>query len=569
MVNAIALPLRRLIRLAISFLPRLRIASRLTLFAFAATHLINHAFVLGSRELMQRCQQVHEVVTRITPRTLLVAAAAVHFFIGISKFLSLRSWRVDKSNVIQLAFPALIPIFLIWHVLGAEIAQEVYGIDDSYDYVLGVLWPREAVGQAILIILVWVHGSIGVHHWLMREPSYRSTTCLWYGLAVLIAALSYASFATTGRAIALQGAFKSLFTQEQYALILNSFTYYSVNYYGLLAAAIAFWAILLFADRFGRRIAVQYASGLAINMQRGITLLEVNCMNCFPLVCVCGGRARRSTCRGRSVEGFKALPPALVCGLKVLRQVGAPQNVRLAYHLWLVADITISTLLPTNTDLHEGSQADKYLLGVEKDLAVIFCDLRGFAPTSEEKLSIDVVFLLNQFLGRMAEAIEETGGYVEKFMGDGIVSIFGMDEPAAVGATQAMAAARAISGLPEQLNLNPREELPHPLGFDIGVHKSAVILGRMEVARATEVAGRITALGETVNIASRLEGMTKELGVEVILSQSTAQESDLPPDEILVSRKVKMRGMRKAIEGSTALWATKLHAAPMPGQRVS
>jgi adenylate cyclase len=139
-------------------------------------------------------------------------------------------------------------------------------------------------------------------------------------------------------------------------------------------------------------------------------------------------------------------------------------------------------------------------------------DLRGFTQTSEEKLSFDVVFLLNQFLGRMAEAIEETSGYVDKFMGDGIVSIFGMNEPTAVGVTQAMAAIRAMGGLLEPLNLNPREELPHPLGFDIGIHKSAVILGRMGIARKTEVAGRITALGKTVNIASRLEGMTKELG---------------------------------------------------------
>jgi adenylate cyclase len=115
----------------------------------------------------------------------------------------------------------------------------------------------------------------------------------------------------------------------------------------------------------------------------------------------------------------------------------------------------------------------------------------------------------------------------------------------------------------------PREKLPHSLGFDIGIHKSAVILGRMGVARKTEVAGRITALGETVNIASRLEDMTKELGVEVIQSQSTVQESNLPPDEMLVSRKVKMRGMRKALDASTTLWATELHATPMPAQRVS
>ena len=67
-----------------------------------------------------------------------------------------------------------------------------------------------------------------------------------------------------------------------------------------------------------------------------------------------------------------------------------------------------------------------------------------------------MVFLLNQFLGRMAEAIEETSGYVDKFMGDGIVSIFGMDEPTAVGVTQAMAAIRAMGGLLEPLNLNPR-----------------------------------------------------------------------------------------------------------------
>ena len=77
----------------------------------------------------------------------------------------------------------------------------------------------------------------------------------------------------------------------------------------------------------------------------------------------------------------------------------------------------------------------------------MFADLRGFTALSENKYPYDVVFILNQYLGQMSAAIEDSGGYVDKFIGDGIMAIFGMGEDASKGADAALRAAKAMGGV--------------------------------------------------------------------------------------------------------------------------
>jgi adenylate cyclase len=524
-------------------LPQMRIWSGLILFAFAITHFINHSFGLVSLELMQSGQDVRLFFTRsLLGTAILIAAASVHFVLGIAKFLNVRTWRIGIRSIVQLIFGLLIPIFLIRHVIGTRGANALFGLEDSYTYALWAMWPGEALGQAILMTLVWVHGCIGIHHWLALRAWYRRSTWLWYALAVLIPALGYAGFTTASRARLVDSTYQNPLSSEQYTTILGVFQDAKTLYLFILIGAISIWVLLLIADRFARRIVVRYADGPEVFATRGLSILEVSRINRIPHASVCGSKARCSTCRVRIIDGLEHLPAASAEEIKVLKRVGAPSNVRLACQLRPTKNLTISTLLPANIDVAQGTMSDRYHWGVEKDVTILFCDLRGFTKMSEGKLSFDVVFLLNQFLGRMAEAIEDTGGYVDKFMGDGIMAIFGMETSAEDGAQKALAAARAMGGVLDSLNHSLRDELPVPLQVGIGVHTGLVVLGRIGAGHKTSAAATITALGESVNMASRLEGLTKELEVQVVVSRATIEASGYVVDGKFAQRMVDVRG---------------------------
>ncbi len=528
---------------------KLRLWSGLVLFAFATGHFINHGFGLVSLDLMQAGQDLRTTFTRSLPGSaILILAALVHFVLGVAKFLKARTWRLGWQSIVQLLFGLLIPILLVRHVLGTRGVHSAFGVDDTYAYALWAMWPNEAVNQAVLMVLVWVHGCIGLHHWLSMKLWYRKTLWLWYAFAVLVPTLSYAGFVSAGRAAKLLGTYKSPLTADQYGAVIDALRLSANSYYAILIAAIAIWSGLLIRDRMSPKIAVSYANGPTFMAPAGLSLLQISRLNRVPHASVCDGRARCSTCRVRVLKGAEHLPAASDQELQVLKRIGSPTNVRLACQLRPTDDLTVSTLLPANLETRQISQVDKYLWGVEQEVTILFCDMRGFTKMSEGRLSFDVVFILNQFLGSMAEAIEDAGGYVDKFMGDGIMAIFGMDAPAADGARRAIAAARVMGGVLDSLNVSLRDELRGPLSMGIGLHTGNVILGRIGAAQRAESGARLTALGDTVNIASRLESKTKELGVQAAVSVYTMGLSGLLPDDKVVRQSVDIRGLSQAIE---------------------
>lgn len=536
------------------YVPQLRIASGLILFTFVVTHFINHGLGLISAEAMQVGQDIRQWVTRSALGTaLLIVAAAVHFVLGIRKFIRTRTWRLGIRNVVQLIFGLLIPMFLIRHVLGTRGVEEMFGIEANYVYILRAMWPDWALSQAILMTLVWVHGCIGIHHWLMVRSWYRRSLWLWYGLAVAIPALAYAGFVTAGRISALQSRYSYPASSEQNTSFASMLQVTNTIYYAILLGALGIWLLLLIGQRYSRRLVVTYANGRAVRASRGLSLLDISRINRIPHASVCGGRARCSTCRVRVIEGHETLPPPTETEIKVLQRIAAPANVRLACQLRPTASLTISPLLPGNVDAKRGVAIDQYHWGVEQDATILFCDLRGFTKMSEGKLSYDIVFLLNQFLGRMAETIQKSGGYVDKFMGDGIMAIFGIEASVEDSAVSAIEAARAMGGVLDELNQSLREELPAPLQIGIGLHTGPVVLGRIGAGHRTDAAARITALGETVNTASRLEGLTKSLDVQIIVSNETMKASGLSPDESMVRRNVDIKGLSQPV----AVYAVK------------
>lgn len=539
-------------------LRQLRLATGLVLFAFAATHFLNHAVGLVSIEAMQEVRSWRIAVTRSVPGTIiLLASVLVHFTLGIVVFIRRRSLRISRHEWVQLAFGLLIPLLLMRHVTGMRGAHEYAGVDDDYIYALWVMWPAEAWRQAALMMLVWVHGVIGLHHWLEFKHWYRDYKWLWVALATLIPALGFAGFASAGRAVRYETEFQPPMSQEQFEFLHGLMNYEFYGYLALLALIVSARVGLGLLDRYRHKITITYTGGQRVSARGGLSILEISRLNNIPHASVCGGRARCSTCRIRVIEGPADMPPPNLNEQKVLRRVGAPANVRLACQFRPETDLTITTLLPAVTTDAANVLVDKYFWGVEQEVTVMFCDLRGFTKLSQQRLSYDVVFLLNQYLGRMSEVIVDTGGYVDKFMGDGIMAIFGMDKTARTGAREALAAVRAMGGVLDALNQSLHEELRGMLEMGIGLHSGTAILGRIGAAGKSSAARGVTALGDTVNTASRLEGACKELNMQAIISKAVVEkaEADL---EGLETRSLEIRGRAGALEVVMVKRATQL-----------
>jgi class 3 adenylate cyclase len=155
------------------------------------------------------------------------------------------------------------------------------------------------------------------------------------------------------------------------------------------------------------------------------------------------------------------------------------------------------------------------------DVTVVITDLRDFTSLSESIAPELVLAFLNEVQGRLAEAVGRHGGVVDKFMGDGMLAVFGVDGRGD-HAARALAAARALRGVARE----QRAPDGAPLRLGIGVHSGQVVAGCLGSGTHLE----FTVVGDTVNVASRLEALTKELGHDVLVSEETARRV---PDEAL------------------------------------
>lgn len=130
-------------------LQKLRLVSGLILFAFAATHFLNHALGLASVELMQSVQQWRWTVTRSWPGTIILLAALItHVGLALYKLGGRKNLRLPRWEFIQVVLGLTIPFFLFPHIINTRIAHVFFGVNDIYVYELAKLWPASAITQA-------------------------------------------------------------------------------------------------------------------------------------------------------------------------------------------------------------------------------------------------------------------------------------------------------------------------------------------------------------------------------------------------------------------------------------
>jgi adenylate cyclase len=197
----------------------------------------------------------------------------------------------------------------------------------------------------------------------------------------------------------------------------------------------------------------------------------------------------------------------------------------------MIAELKDKERLRQTFGLHVGRAAAEEILardpglgGIEKVITVMFVDIRAFTARTDAAAPPDILRELNMFLRVMVRVVEEDhGGMINKFLGDGFMALFGVSR-SEQHAQQAMAAGFAMLSALDALNSRLRSEKRDPFRIGIGIHTGAAIVGSIGSPERLE----FTAIGNTVNLAARVEQLTKQLGVPLLATQSTVAQLDSP-----------------------------------------
>ncbi len=535
---------------------RIRIATGIVLFTFVSTHLLNHTLGLVSLDAMELGRGVFLAFWRQpVVSVILYGAMASHVGLAIWAVYERRTWRLRAIDWTQLGLGLLIPYYLAGHVLNTRYSNIFHGFDDSYRLeliVFFVLVPQLAINQTLLVLIAWGHGLIGMAQWLRLKPWFAPWRDAALGLALLLPALAIAGVWVAGRDVAVLAQDEAWMAKAiadssrpvgDELLALEQIRQIALTaLFGAFAGAVALRFAISYLARVSGAVQIGYPGGRNISVSAGTSILEASRQHRIPHASVCGGRGRCSTCRVRISAGFDLLPAPSAAEHMVLARVGAAPNVRLACQTRPVANCSVVPLLPPAAGAALPGSGKTAEHGAERDIVVLFADLRGFTGLTEEMLPYDVVFLLNRYFAVMGEAIEAAGGYVDKFIGDGIMAWFALDHDDAASSRAAIAACAAMANALETLNRDLADDLKAPLRIGIGLHAGPAVVGRMGYGRATD----LTAIGDTVNTASRLEAMTKDHGVQLVVSRAVAREADLDVS-IYETREVDIRGREKPL----------------------
>ncbi len=518
---------------------RLRLWSGYILFFYVVTHLLNHALGLISLRVLE-VGRLGFVFLWHNPigQTVLYGALFSHFLLALWSLYRRRALKLSHWEWTQWILGALIVPLGALHVVGTRLAHELYGVDPGYPWVLGSLitsdWTSIA-RQFLLPLVVWLHACIGLHFAWRLKSWYRTSLPALYAVALLVPVAGIVGAAIALRDVAdlaqQPGFLENLFARVHAPPPADVANLYAISRNLQISALVLLVGVLgarRLRDLWERRLGVvrlDYDERRSVAEPAGLSILEMSRIAGIPHASVCGGRGRCSTCRVRIGGPDRTrLPPPSAEEQKVLARVGVPANVRLACQLRPPpGHYRITPLLPATAGPVEAYRRQPQAHGGERYVAILFADIRGFTSISEGKLPYDVVFLLNRYFRATGQAIEAAGGRVDKFIGDGVMAIFGLGSEPRVACRQALDAARRMAEALDDLNEALSGDLDQPLRIGIGLHSGPTIVGEMGYERATQ----LTAIGDTVNIASRLESLTKDFAVELVVSQELLDRADI------------------------------------------
>src|SRR6266568_292900 len=533
-------------------LRQIRLVSGVVLFAYLISHFLNHALGNISMEALSVGLNLHTQFWQFLPVSIVFyTACLVHSTLGIWALYERRQFRWKAIEPLQLVLGLSVPALVITHIIGVRLGQTLFGHEKLYPQVFfayWIVWPYKIWLMYAVMIVAWVHGCIGLYFWLRMKAFYQRAAPFLLAAAVLVPTLSMLGLYQGGRSVVDSDSVewraenlspRQVGTPVEQAVLDSIEEYFLIGYLGLLGLVLLARGVRALNERRAGMINLSYGNGRTVRVPKGLSVLEASLRNNVPHASVCGGRARCSTCRIRIIGDCTSLPEPSKREAFVLNRVGAGSDpaIRLACQLRPEADLSFFQIfLPqiTAATLRTSSPAR---IGEERYLVSMFVDMRGSTKLAENRLPFDTVFIVNRFLGAVSKAVIECGGQPNQFVGDGQLALFGLNCSPQTACRQALQAAAMIAANVDELNRFLEHDLREPIRFGIGIHGGEVIIG--DIGYRDHMV--FTALGDAVNVAARLQDMTKSLACETILSEEVRVTAGLPADG-LPEQEVAIRG---------------------------
>ena len=548
---------------------QVRIACGLILFFYLLSHFSNHALGNISYEAMEAALDYHMRFWRDpVVATVFYSAAVVHWSLGLWALYERRQFRYKTPEMTQLLLGLSIPFLIVGHLVGVRVAAALFERDLYYAQVFNAYWvgkPYLHWIQYALLFVAWTHGCIGLYFWLRLKPFFRTAAPYLLAAAVLIPTLAFLGLVQGAREVRVLSENPEwrannlppggILTAGQRDTLDNIIAISGAGYLTVLALIIAARGVRALRERRGGLIKLSYPGGRVVSVPRGWSVLEASLRYEIPHASVCGGKARCSTCRIRVVGAVKDLPLPSPREAFVLDRVGvsADPAIRLACQLRPQQDIAFFPLLPPQTSRAPVPGSGRAHTGDERYVVSMFVDMRRSTSVAEKRLPFDTMFIVNRFVAAVSSAVEAAGGQANQFVGDGVLVLFGLRGSAEAACRQALAAVGGIAQNIDRLNKELAADLREPIRYGIGVNGGEVVLGDV-VYGARNV---FTALGDPVNVAARLQDLSKELGCEVVLSDDVCRRAGLAADALPVTE-IAIRGRDVPITVRTAVTARLL-----------
>jgi adenylate cyclase len=536
---------------------QIRLGCGLVLFAYLVSHFLNHALGNVSMEALAGGVYYHILFWQFLPVAIVFyAAALVHTGLGLWALYDRRQFRWKAIEPLQLVLGLSIPALIITHVAGVRLGQALFGHEKLYPQVFfafWIVWPYKMWLMFAVLIISWVHGCIGLYFWLRMKAFYKHAAPFLLAAAVLIPALAMLGLYQGGRTVvdsdskewrAENLSRQQVGTQAEQTVLTSIEEYFLIGYLGLLGFVLLARGVRALNERRAGMVVLSYGNGKTVRVPRGLSVLEASLRNNVPHASVCGGRARCSTCRIRVIGDCASLPEPSMREAFVLNRVGAGADpaIRLACQLRPEADLSFFQIFLPQTTAATLRTSSPSRIGEERYLVSLFVDMRGSTKLAEKRLPFDTVFIVNRFLGAVSQAVLECGGQPNQFVGDGQLALFGLASDPRTACRQALRAASMIAANIDELNQFLSHDLREPIRFGVGIHGGEVIIG--DIGYRDHMV--FTALGDAVNVAARLQDMTKSLACEVVVSEEVRVTAGLAEDS-LPQQEVTIRGRAEAM----------------------
>jgi len=259
-----------------------------------------------------------------------------------------------------------------------------------------------------------------------------------------------------------------------------------------------------------------------VPIAEGQPMLQATLQHGIPHVHACGGQAKCSTCRVVVLQGLEYCSPRNPAEQGLAAKLRLPAEVRLACQTTVRGgDVELRRPVVDALDLEltrQEVEAPGQRLGEEKQLAILFTDIEDYTPFAEALPPYDIIHVLNRYFRLMGDAISQHHGYIVDYVGDGLLVLFGLERPAAA-VPDALAAMQAMFQAVDRLNPYLRQMYGRGFRIRAGLHYGAVVVGHIGQGASRKLA----AIGDNVNMASRIESTNKELGTQFLVSEAVIE----------------------------------------------